>query len=125
MKSEIAAKLSDAITKTRQPRSDFRTSEARDYTQRLRPFLGKQDGLERFARGTNHDTYPDLQTRVEESTVRVPGEGEFDYPTTFWTVAFANFTISKYLKLVTTPRPLKRRGFQDWRPGIVAPMPIC
>jgi len=40
-----------------------------------------------------------LQTGVEISTIHVPGEGEFDYPTTFWTVAFANFIISKYMRL--------------------------
>src|SRR5512136_1125553 len=39
MKAENAARLSDAVARKRHPRSDFRTDEARVYTNRLRPFF--------------------------------------------------------------------------------------
>ncbi len=39
MKPEQASALSDAIIRTRHPRLDYRTEEARKYTARLRPFL--------------------------------------------------------------------------------------
>ena len=39
MKPEYAAASSDAIAKTRHPRLDFRTAEARRYCERWRPFL--------------------------------------------------------------------------------------
>jgi SAM-dependent methyltransferase len=41
MKAETAVRLSDAIARTRHPRLDFRTEEARRYTRRLHPFLEK------------------------------------------------------------------------------------
>ena len=208
MKSEYASASSDAITRTRHPRLDFRTEEARRYTARLRPFLkeavcpgqrvldlgcgagkftfeleklgskavgldcsqeaiglareiatklnssaefhlgffdklpfpensfdavlfpeniiecsytemdlmasqvrfilrkgGKffiemRDGLDRAIQNPGSAECFDRVTGMEKGKISVPGEGDFTYETTFWTIAFAHFVVSRYLKFM-------------------------
>ena len=216
MKSKYASALSDAIAKTRHPRLDYRTEEARKCTDRLHPFLKKairsgdkvldlgcgagkftfemeqlgglavgldcsqqaihlaqqiasetgssakfyiglydnisfpdnyfdivlfpsnivecsytemdsiayqiqkilqnkgklylemQDGFEKCANGGFIGEI-DVATGKKQEFISIPEQGQFPYETTFWTVAFAKFIISRYLKLVTTERVDNKR----------------
>lgn len=202
MKPEQASVLSDAMARTRHPRLDYRTEEARKYTARLRPFLkealqhgqrvldlgcgagkftfeleqlGAQavgldcskeaislareiateiDSSAEFHLGffdklpfpensfdavlfpgnivecsyaemdlvtfqmqsilhkggklylemqDDSDRTPkciDHVTGINKGKISIPGEGDFTYETTFWTIGFARFVVSRYLAFV-------------------------
>lgn len=65
----------------------------------LRPrgvfLLAMRDGLERLQK--DQSSKFDIITGNRQSTINIPDLGKFLYETTFWTVGFACFTISRYL----------------------------
>jgi 2-polyprenyl-3-methyl-5-hydroxy-6-metoxy-1,4-benzoquinol methylase len=65
----------------------------------LRPrgvfLLAMKDGLDRLQE--NQNSKFDIITGNRQSTISIPALGDFLYETTFWTVGFACFVISRYL----------------------------
>lgn len=218
MKPEQASKISDALARSGHPRLDYRTAEARRYTERLRPFLKKlvfpgcraldlgcgagkftfeleqlgahatgldcsreaielargiaasmdshaefrlgtfdklpfleesfdlvifpqniiecsykemdsiaqqlkgilspagrlclemQDGLER-CRESESDRPLDVARGSRQRTIDIPDEGEFPYETTFWTVGFARFVISRHLRFLGMEREEDKKRY--------------